>query len=170
MRKISCGDCRRSWIGALVVAGLVALLTAGCGSTSTLVKQSDKLEAPEGLLVAFNQYWTARAKRDGQASFEREAPYVREMVSSELYGFYLKAMTGKAELRDVEILDVGCAQPNYCCVNCRMVYVNGSKRKVRYLRDCWVKAAGAWGHVIINPLIFPQLGLGDAGRGPGIEG
>jgi len=170
MQKVPCGDCRKSWVGAVTLAVLLALLTAGCGSTSTLVKRSDKLEAPEELLVAFDQYWTARAKRDGQASFEREAPYVREMIDRELYGFYLKAMAGKAELKDVEIQGVQCEQPSYCCITCQMVYMNGSKRNVRYLRDCWVKAVGTWSHVIVNPLIFPQLGLGDAGRYPSAEG
>jgi len=157
MRKISCGDCRRSWISALVVAGLLALLTAGCGMNSTLVKQSDKLEAPEGLLAAFNQYWTARAAKDEQATFKREAAYIQEMISLKTYQLYLHALSGNAELVDIEILNMQCEKPFLCSVDCKMKYDVKSRTNVRESRDIWVKVGDGWYHVVRNPLFFPQL-------------
>ena len=157
MRKVSCGDCRKGWIGAIIFAGLLALLIAGCGSTSTLVKQSDKLEAPDGLLVAFNQYWTARAKKDEQATFKREAAYIQEMISLKTYQLYLHALSGNAELVEVEILDMQCEKPFLCSVDCKMKYDVKSRINVRESRDIWVKVGDGWYHVVRNPLFFPQL-------------
>jgi len=158
MSKVSPGNYRRGWIAAIVFIVLLGLLTTGCVSrTATLVKKSEEQRQHPDLLARFNQYWTARARKDAQAAFKLEAPYIQEMVNQKLYGYYLKTMSGKAEISAVEILGVQCEQSFYCVVNCRMVYVAAGKEDVRNLRDCWVKADGTWGHVVVNPLIFPQL-------------
>ena len=86
------------------------------------------------------------------------------MVSEDRYGFYLNAMVGKAELSDIEVLGIQCEQPYYCCINCRLVYDAKGRKEERNLRDCWVKVGNAWSHVLKNPMIFPQLGMGGAGR------
>lgn len=169
MSKVSSGDYRRSWIGAIIVAGLLALLTAGCGMNSTLVKNGDRLQAHDGLLASFNQYWTVRAGKDAEAAFKLEAPYVQEMTSLNRYRLYAASLSRKTRLVDVEVLDMQCEQPFCCCINCRLVFkADDGREVVRNLRDCWVLAAGRWSHVLKNPMIFPELGMaGEAGNGLG---
>jgi hypothetical protein len=168
MSKVSSGNYRRSWIGAIIVAGLLALLTAGCGTSSTLVKNGDRLRVRDGLLASFNHYWTVRAGGEPQATFKLEAPYVREMASFNRYRLYLRALGRKARLMDVEVLDLRCEQPFYCTVSCRLVYEAADGRKEeRKLRDHWVLAAGRWSHVLRNPMFFPELGKAGGAGGAG---
>lgn len=169
MSKVSCGDYRRSWFGAVVVAGLLVLLTAGCGMNSTLVKNGDRLQPKDGLLASFNQYWTVRATKEPHASFKLEAPYIQEMTSFNRYRLYVEALSRNARLVDVEILDLQCEQPFYCTVSCRLVYETAKGRKEeRKLRDFWVLAAGRWSHVLHNPMIFPELGKAFGMSGAGL--
>lgn len=163
MSKVSFGDYRRSWIGAIVVAALLALLTAGCGVNSTLVKNGDRLRDHEQLLASFNHYWSVRAGNDAKASFNLEAPYVQEMTSFNRYRLYAAARGRNIRLVKVEILSLDWEQPFYCLINCRLVYKAENGRKVvRNLRDRWVLAAGRWSHVLKNPMFFPELGAAGA--------
>jgi hypothetical protein len=152
-----------------MLAGLLVLLSAGCGINSTLVKSGDRLQAQDGLLASFDQYWTVRARKEAEASFKLEAPYIQEMTSFNRYRLYMIALNRNVKLVEVEILDMKCEQPFYCTVSCRLVYAAADgRREERNLRDYWVLADGRWSHVLRNPMIFPELGkVEDVERGAG---
>jgi hypothetical protein len=157
MSKIQCGV-HRQWllIGPLlliIVSGII-----GCAGYQRFpIKNSAVLGDQEGLRASYSQYWHYFAGKEVDKTFACEAPYVREILGRDAYRLYQNLFM-KADLQEVEVLNVTCEQPFLCCVDCRLTYAADSKQKVRERRDCWVRVEGTWYHVLKNQMLFPQLG------------
>ncbi len=156
MSKIQCGA-HRQW---LLIGLLLLIIVSGIGCAGYQrfpVKNSAVLDDQEGLRASFSRYWRFFAGKEVDKTFACEAPYVREILGKDAYGLYQNLFM-KADLQEVEVLDVTCEQPFLCCIDCRMTYAAKGGQKVHERRDCWVLVEGSWYHVLKNPMLFPQLG------------
>jgi hypothetical protein len=105
----------------------------------------------EELKEAFVTYWTLRSKRDYQASFKMEAPYIQEVAPMPIYRTI--AASEKVAIERLALLDIQWENDAYYTVGMNLHFArrDGIPSHV-YVGDRWVKAGNRWYHVIKDPI------------------
>ncbi len=109
----------------------------------------------DALKYSFIDYWTLRYSNDRENSFEKEAPFFREIVGRTRYENIIRA-TAINTLENLEIISIQRVNEYYYEIKITQ-RIRNAKGEVLVLHiiDRWVYAGQNWYHVTREPLIFP---------------
>ncbi len=111
----------------------------------------------DALKCSFIDYWTLRYSGDRENSFEREAPFFREIVGRTRYENIIRA--AKNTLENLEILSIQRVNEYYYEIKITQRIRNAKGEAMElYIIDRWVYAGQNWYHVTREPFIFPGTG------------